>query len=195
MQLDHPEFWMLGSDKTIEMVIWRRRNHPSPRDRDDRYPIDRAFLGPRDVFDWARPIDHAHPDVSFQGPIISDSDHGEQVRSGHEPSFLAASNACPCCLEGYATRYNLQLDEHPKRQKKKSVGNIMFLWLTARNNWQQPWNAVQIIRSIINETAYKLVRTLLLYRHTGEYHAVHLGTNCDIWYIIYYISPMICHVV
>jgi len=56
----------------------------------------------------------------------------------------------------------------------------MFLWLTARNNWQQPWNAVQIIRSIINETAYKLVRTLLLYRHTGEYHAVHLGTNCDI---------------
>jgi hypothetical protein len=84
-------------------------------------------------------------------------------------------------LEGYATRYKLQLDEHPKRQKKKVSRKYNVPVADSKKQLATTLeDAVQIIRSIINETAYKLVRTLLLYRHTGEYHAVHLGTNCDI---------------
>jgi hypothetical protein len=64
-----------------------------------------------------------------------------ESRSGQVMSLRSLQQAMHVPVAWKDTQRDIicSLTSTQKGKKKKSVGNIMFLWLTARNNWQQPW--------------------------------------------------------
>ena len=112
---------------TDEIVFLLLTSKPSFSETVDRYPGN--FLAQE------KSLNELHRSITRR---LFGSKGRMNSGAGHECSLQHATRSCPCscCLQGYATRYNLQLDED-SQDEVEPVGRVPVT-VSKKQDWQQP---------------------------------------------------------